>query len=122
MGSGVCVAAGKARLLPSSDPKGALRPVAKYVALASSACPSLKNKNVSPHTLRHTSAMQLVAAGVDRTVLALWLGHESIETTEIYVHADLAIKERAIARTAPLPTAAKRYKPADRLLAFLEGL
>ena len=98
------------------------RLVTKYVALASSACPSLKNKPVSPHTLRHTSAMQLLAAGVDRTVLALWLGHESIETTEIYVHADLAIKERAIARTAPLPTAARRFKPTDPLLAFLEGL
>ena len=72
--------------------------------------------------LRHTSAMQLLAAGVERTVLALWLGHESIETTEVYIHADLAIKERAIARTAPLPTAAKRYQPPDRLLAFLEGL
>jgi site-specific recombinase XerD len=96
--------------------------VTKYVALASSTCPALKKKNVSPHTLRHTSAMQLLAAGVDRTVLALWLGHESIETTEIYVHADLAIKERAIARTAPLPTAAKRYKPTDPLLAFLERL
>jgi site-specific recombinase XerD len=96
--------------------------VTKYATLASSACPSLKNKNVSPHTLRHTSAMQLLAAGVERTVLALWLGHESTETTEIYLHADLAIKERAIARTAPLPAAAKRYKPADRLLAFLEGL
>lgn len=98
------------------------RLVSKHVALASSACLSLKNKSVSPHTLRHTCAMQLLAAGVDRTVLALWLGHESIETTEVYVHADLAIKERAIARTAPLPTAAKRYKPTDRLLAFLEGL
>jgi site-specific recombinase XerD len=98
------------------------RLVAKYVVGASSTCPSLKHKNVSPHTLRHTSAMQLLAAGVDRTVLALWLGHESIETTEVYVHADLAIKERAIARTAPLPTAAKRYQPPDRLLAFLEGL
>lgn len=98
------------------------RLVTKYAVLASSACPSLKNKTVSPHTLRHTSAMQLLAAGVDRTVLALWLGHESIETTEVYVHADLTIKERAIARTAPLPTAAKRYKPTDRLLAFLEGL
>ena len=98
------------------------RLVTKYAAIASSACPSLKNKNVSPHTLRHTSAMQLLAAGVERTVLALWLGHESIETTEVYIHADLAIKERAIARTAPLPTAAKRYKPTDRLLAFLEGL
>ena len=98
------------------------RLVTKYVALASSDCPSLKSKNVSPHTLRHTSAMQLLAAGVDRTVLALWLGHESIETTEVYVHADLAIKERAIARTAPLPAAARRYRPPDRLLAFLEGL
>ena len=98
------------------------RLVTKYVALASATCPSLKKKRVSPHILRHTSAMQLLAAGVDRTVLALWLGHESIETTEIYVHADLTIKERAIAKTAPLPTAAKRYKPSDRLLAFLEGL
>ena len=66
--------------------------------------------------------MQLLAAGVERTVLALWLGHESTKTTEVYIHADLAIKERAIARTAPLPAAAKRYKPPDRLLAFLEGL
>lgn len=98
------------------------RLVSKYAALGSSACPSLKNKTVSPHTLRHTSAMQLVAAGVERTVLALWLGHESIETTEVYIHADLAIKERAIARTAPLPAAARRYKPPDRLIAFLEGL
>jgi site-specific recombinase XerD len=98
------------------------RLVSKYVALASSICPSLKNKNVSPHTLRHTSAMRLLAGGVERTVLALWLGHESIETTEIYVHADLALKERAIARTAPLPSAARRYKPPDRLLVFLEGL
>ena len=98
------------------------RLVTKYAALASPTCPSLKHKNVSPHTLRHTSAMQLLAAGVERTVLALWLGHESIETTEVYVHADLAIKERAIARTAPLPTAARRYKPADHLLAFLEAL
>lgn len=98
------------------------RLVTKYAALASSTCPSLKKKRVSPHTLRHTSAMQLLAAGVDRTVLALWLGHESIETTEVYIHADLSIKERAIARTAPLPAAAKRFKPSDRLLAFLEGL
>ena len=98
------------------------RLVTRHTALASPACPSLKHKHVSPHTLRHTSAMQLLAAGVERTVLALWLGHESTETTEIYIHADLAIKERAIARTAPIPTAAKRYRPADRLLAFLEGL
>ncbi len=98
------------------------RVVAKYAALATATCPSLKHKRVSPHTLRHTSAMRLLAAGVERTVIALWLGHESTETTEIYIHADLAIKERAIARTAPLPTASGRYKPKDRLLAFLEAL
>jgi len=66
--------------------------------------------------------MQLLQAGVDRSVIALWLGHESIETTEIYLHADLSMKERAIARTAPIGVRRKRYKPGDRLLAFLEAL
>lgn len=98
------------------------RLVSNYVALAASICPSLNHKNISPHTLRHTSAMRLLASGVDRTVIALWLGHESIETTEIYVHADLAIKERAIARTASLPSAARRFRPTDPLLDFLEAL
>ena len=64
--------------------------------------PSLKGKKVSPHVMRHTAAMRLLAAGIDTTVIALWLGHESVATTQIYIHADLAIKEKALARTAPL--------------------
>ena len=104
----------------SSDAVGRL--VTKNVVIASASCPSLNRKRVSPHTLRHTAAMRLLTAGVERTVIALWLGHESVETTEIYVHADLSIKERAIQRTAPLPAARRRYRPPDRLLAFLEGL
>lgn len=96
--------------------------VAKHATRAASMCPSLAKKHISPHTLRHTAAMQLLQAGVDRSVIALWLGHESIETTEIYLHADLKMKERALALTAPLPTAAQRYRPTDALLAFLNGL
>ncbi len=72
--------------------------------------------------LRHTNAVHLLQAGVDRTVIALWLGHEQVETTQIYLDADLAMKERAIARTAPLSARRRRYQPPDRLLAYLEGL
>ncbi len=96
--------------------------VSKYAAAASERCPSLKTKTVSPHVLRHTCAMQLLQAGVDTSVIALWLGHESAETTQIYLHADLAIKERALARTAPPNTTPGRYRPPDALLAFLESL
>jgi len=96
--------------------------LAKYVAAAGNTCPSLRNKSVSPHALRHTSAMQLLRAGVDTTVIALWLGHEQVDTTAIYLHADLALKERAIARTAPPHTAPGRYRAPDTLLAFLDGL
>ena len=85
-------------------------------------CPSLATKTVSPHVLRHSCAMQLLAAGVDTSVIALWLGHEGVETTQIYLHADLAIKERALDRTAPAGTRAGRYRPPDALLAFLESL
>ena len=74
------------------------------------------------HVLRHTAAMRLLHAGVDTTVIALWLGHESVETTQIYLRADLAVKEQALARTAPLDTKPGRYRPADTLLAFLEAL
>jgi integrase/recombinase XerD len=96
--------------------------VTKYTKVAQERCPTLKNKSVSPHVLRHSAAMTLLHAGVDATVLALWLGHESVETTQIYIHADLTIKERALARTAPLDTTPGRYRPPDALLAFLEGL
>ena len=98
------------------------RLVSKYVAAAGKSCPSLLDKNVSPHVLRHTTAVQLLEAGVDRMIIALWLGHESIETTQIYLDADLAIKERALARTAPLNSKPGRYRPSDQLIAFLETL
>jgi site-specific recombinase XerD len=93
-----------------------------HAATASHTCPTLKNKKVSPHTLRHTTAMNLLHAGVDSTVIALWLGHESVEATQIYLHADMQIKERALARTTPPDSAPGRYRPPDRLLAFLEAL
>ncbi|MCA1678926.1 MAG: site-specific integrase [Actinobacteria bacterium] len=96
--------------------------VAKHAAAAAAACPSLKTKRVTPHVLRHTNAMLLRAAEVDIATIALWLGHESTKTTHIYEHADPALKERAIARTAPLGTRPGRYRPPDTLLAFLEGL
>jgi len=98
------------------------RIVAKHAAVAARSCPSLRGKTISPHVLRHTSAMRLLEAGIDRSVIALWLGHECVETTEMYLHADLSIKERALARIAPSKTGAKRYRPPDALLAFLEGL
>jgi site-specific recombinase XerD len=94
----------------------------KYVAMAAQRCPSLRGKKLSPHVLRHTTAMQLRQAGVDISVIALWLGHESIETTQVYLHADLALKERALARTAPPHTTPGRYKAPDTLLTFLEHL
>ena len=96
--------------------------VAKHAATAAASCPSLKPKRVTPHTLRHTNAMLLRAKGVDIATIALWLGHESIQTTHIYEHADPALKEQAIARTAPLGAKPGRYRPTDTLLAFLEGL
>jgi site-specific recombinase XerD len=96
--------------------------VSKYAAAAELACESLKNKRVTPHVLRHTAAMELLQAGVDRSVIALWLGHESIETTQIYLDADLALKEEALKKTAPLEATRLRFRPDDQLLAFLKGL
>jgi len=96
--------------------------VAKHVKAAAGTCPSLAAKQVTPHVLRHTAAMRLLHAGVDTSVIALWLGHESVETTQIYVHADLTLKERALARTTPIDTEPGRYRPGDELLAFLESL
>jgi site-specific recombinase XerD len=82
----------------------------------------LADKRVSPHVLRHTTAMELLQAGVDRTLIALWLGHESVETTQIYLDANLSIKEEVLSKTTPINTKAGRYQPDDDLLAFLKGL
>lgn len=98
------------------------RRLAKHVATAARVEPTLTEKKVSPHVLRHTAAMRLLAAGVDSTVIALWLGHESVATTRIYIHADLALKEQALARTAPLGGTPGRYRPSDTILPFLDGL
>ena len=96
--------------------------LAKHVAIAAEVCPSLRNKRVSPHVLRHTAAMELLQAGVDTTVIALWLGHESVETTHIYLEADLAMKQKALAKTTPHEGASSVYKPDDALLSFLQSL
>jgi len=92
------------------------------VATASKRCPSLKTRRVSPHTMRHTTAMHLLQSGVDITVIALWLGHEDPATTHMYVEADLAMKEAALRRVEDPGPAPLRFKPSDRLLAFLESL
>jgi len=96
--------------------------LAKHVTAAAQHCPSLSAKRVSPHTLRHTAAMELLQHGVDHTVIALWLGHESAQTTQIYLHADLSLKERALAKTLPCDVHLTRFRPDDQLLAFLQGL
>ena len=101
---------------------GLERRLAVHVARATRGQPSLKEKNVTLHTLRHTAAMQLLHAGIETTVIALWLGHERVETTQIYLHADLALKEKALARTKPPDAKPGRYRPPDTLLAFLEAL
>jgi site-specific recombinase XerD len=94
----------------------------KHRMTATKACPSLKDKRVTVHRLRHTMAMDLLQAGVDRAVIALWLGHESVETTQIYLEATLAMKERALAKTTPPNGRAARYQPGDQLLGFLNSL
>ena len=101
---------------------GLQRRLAIYSATAAQTCPTLRSKHISPHVLRHSAAMRLLAAGVDSTVIALWLGHEHVATTQIYIHADLALKEKALARTAPQQTEPGRYQPSDKVLAFLDGL
>jgi len=98
------------------------RLVGKYAAMAQKRCPSIRGKGVTPHVLRHSSAMGLLHHGVDPSVIALWLGHESVATTEMYLHADLRIKERALSRTASGGVKPTRYHPTDRVLAFLEAL
>jgi site-specific recombinase XerD len=96
--------------------------LAKHTAVASQSSPSLQQKRVTPHVLRHTMAMELLQAGVDRAVIALWLGHESVETTQIYLEANLAMKEEILAKTTPVEGKVGRYRPDDQLLAFLKSL
>ncbi len=92
------------------------------VGRAADQCPTLRKKRITPHTLRHTTAMHLLQSGVDITVIALWLGHESIETTHQYVEANLAMKDQALAKVEEIPTKRGRYRPNDKLLQFLDGL
>jgi len=92
------------------------------ITAASQQCPQMAGRKISPHTWRHTTAMHLLQAGVDITVIALWLGHESPVTTHGYVQADLAMKERALATIAPPEIKHKRYRPSDAVLTFLESL
>ncbi|MFN0281947.1 MAG: tyrosine-type recombinase/integrase [Kineosporiaceae bacterium] len=96
--------------------------ITHYSAKAADSCPSLNGKMITAHVLRHTTAMRLLHAGIDTSVIALWLGHVSVDTTQIYLHADLELKEKALARTRLPSTRPARYQPPDRLLAWLEGL
>jgi integrase/recombinase XerD len=98
------------------------RLLTKHAKTAQGRCPTLTRKRVTPHVLRHTAAMELLQHGVDRSVIALWLGHESVETTQMYLHADMRLKEQALARTVAADITPGRYRPSDRLLAFLESL
>ena len=96
--------------------------LSKHVATARVKCSSLATKRVTPHVLRHSLAMDLLQHGVDRSVIALWLGHESMETTQVYLHANLELKEQALAKTEPFNGRPTRYRPSDQLLAFLQAL
>jgi site-specific recombinase XerD len=96
--------------------------VRRHTVSAARTCPSLSKKRVSPHVLRHSLAMALLRQGVDQAVIALWLGHEKVETAQVYTHADLRIKEQALARMTASPSIPGRYRPDDKLLAFLEAL
>jgi site-specific recombinase XerD len=93
-----------------------------HAATAMQRCPSLQGKKIHPHVLRHSCAMSLLQAGVDTSVIALWLGHAGVRSTDAYVHADISIKERALALTTPATAKPGRYHPPDKVLAFLENL
>ncbi|WP_454778662.1 tyrosine-type recombinase/integrase [Georgenia muralis] len=96
--------------------------VSTHAATAARDCPSLLGKRVHPHVLRHTCAMSLLQAGVDTSVIALWLGHAGVRSTDAYIHADITIKEKALALTTPASAKPGRYRPTDKVLAFLESL
>jgi integrase/recombinase XerD len=98
------------------------RLVRRHTLAASQSCTTLAGKRVSPHVLRHSTAMELLHHGVDQSVIALWLGHESVEATQVYVHADLRLKEKALARVTAPATSPGRFRPDDKLLSFLEAL
>ena len=104
------------------SPDGVRYVLAKHLAIAVVGCPSLAKQRVTPHVLRHTAAVDLLESGVDQAVIALWLGHEDVATTQIYLHASLQAKEKALALTRPHKAKGARYRPGDKLLAFLEGL
>jgi len=105
----------------SLSPDAVERLVAEHAKNAAVSCPSLYGKKVTPHVLRHTNAMQLLQGGVDTATIALWLGHERIQTTDIYLHADMSMKEKALARLTPLSSVPRRYRPPDALMRFLAG-
>ena len=98
------------------------RLVARHCKTARDFCPSLRRKRITPHVLRHTAAMEMLRCGIDRSVIALWLGHESMETTQVYLHADMGMKEKALSSVTPTSVKAARFQPNDKLLAFLETL
>jgi integrase/recombinase XerD len=98
------------------------RRLAKHTMRAAQSEPTLAEKKISPHVLRHTAAMRLLAAGVDSTVIALWLGHADTRSTQQYIHADITIKERALALLTPPHAAPGRYRPTDEVLAYLDSL
>jgi integrase len=98
------------------------RLVGKHATRAAANCPTIAAKNVTPHTLRHSAAMALLHAGVDTSVIALWMGHEDPGSTQAYLHADMTIKEQALARVQPRGTSPGRYQAPDTLLAFLDDL
>lgn len=104
------------------SPDAVQRLVAKHVATARASCPSLTSKHITAHNLRHSCAMDLLGNGVDVATVAMWLGHEKLESVNAYLHSDLTMKERALARRSPLKTQVGRYRPGDALLAFLESL
>jgi site-specific recombinase XerD len=93
-----------------------------HTRVAAATCPSLTGRKLHPHVLRHTCAMSLLQAGVDTSVIAMWLGHASTRSTDAYLHADITIKEAALARVVPITAKPGRYRPTDKVLAFLESL
>lgn len=118
---------GPAFLFPSSNggrlsADAVQHAVATHVTAAQRKCPSLAKKRVTPHVLRHTAAMELLQAGVDRSLIAIWLGHESLDTTQIYLDADLQLKKAVLDKISPLKNRPERYRPDDQLLSYLKGL